>query len=184
MESAPPTERPPQAARPRARIARRVQSAAPRLHRFELGLHAVSLVIVTILFGFAVFQLGSANAATCALHDKLNEERGLLLAAFTAGGFVVGRVVGLVRFHIREGLHGQGRAQPKPGVVLDLAFVLFLALAAVLLGYETWSLANGGHPPPITSYVRCAAYHQFLVAAGTASTIGFMVSNWLWFPSK
>jgi hypothetical protein len=168
----------------RTRLVREVRSNAAAFHRGELVLHAIALVFVALLFVFALVALGGAKVAACAVHDNLNQERGLLLAAFTAGGFVLGRLIGVIRFHIREGIHSSNRPAPHPTAVLDVAFVLFLAVTAVLLGYETWSLANGGHPPPITSYVRCAAYHQLPLAAITAGSIGFMVSSWLWFPSK
>ena len=168
----------------RRRLVHEVQANAAAFHRGELVLHAIALAVVALLFISALVALSGAKVAACAVHDNLNEERGVLLAAFTVGGFVLGRLIGVIRFHIREGIHSHNTPTPGPSPVLDVAFVLFLAGAALLLGYETWSLAHGGNPPPITSYVRCAAYHQFPLAAITAGSIGFMVSSWLWFPSR
>ncbi len=147
-------------------------------------MHLLGFIGVAALFVFAVIALRNADVTACAARDDLNQTRGLVLAAVTVGGFGLGRLGGWFRLHVREGYYGAGRRSPRPGLVLDLALVIFLILAALLLGYETWAVANGGHPPPITSYVRCAAYHQLPLAAATAAAVGFIVSNWLWFPTR
>ena len=126
----------------------------------------------------------TADVTACTKHDTLSATPGYILAAFTVGGFGLGRLVGGFRSHVREGIDNSQQLPSRPGVVLEVALVLFLGTAAVLLGYETWAVASGGAFPPITSYVRCAAYHQIVLASTTATFIAFMVSNWLWYPTK
>jgi hypothetical protein len=84
------------------------------------------------------------------------------------------------------GLHLTHRAQGpiNTGSVFELAAGIFLVVAALVLGYETWSVANGWSPPPVTSYVRCAAYYHPFISAGTVATIGFVLSSWLWYPPR
>ena len=166
--------------------AARIQARAEGLRRVELAFHAAGFVVVAALFVFAVRAVNAANPVACTMHDQLTSTPGYVLAAFTAGGFVGGRLISWFRFHVRIGIqrNPQKRRTPPPwlGFLLNLALVVFLVVAALLLGYETWAIANGGVPPPITSYVRCAAYHQQLVAAATATGIGYIVSSWMWFP--
>lgn len=166
-----------------AAAAQKIQDSAAFLHGVELAVHAVGLIVIAVLFWMALNALFTANVGTCALHDSLNQTRGIVLAAVTAGGAIVGRLAAWFRFQVLEGQHPY-RPEPRPHLYLNVALVVFLATAALLLGYETWAVANGGNPPPITSYVRCAAYHQFFVSAILAGGVGFILSNWLWFPSK
>lgn len=163
--------------------AQRIQESAVYWHRVELAIHAVGFIALAVLFVMALSALGTANVGTCAIHDNLNQNRGLVLAAVTVGGAVIGRLAGWFRFQVLEGQH-PNRPDARPHLLLNLALIAFLAAAALLLGYETWAIANGGSPPPITSYVRCAAYHQFFVSSVLAGGVGFILSNWLWFPSK
>ena len=163
----------------------KIQARAVGLQRIELAVHLVGFVVVAVLFVFAVRAVSAADPVACTKHDQLTSTPGYILAAFTAGGFVAGRLIGWFRLHVRIGIRKLKKQKTPPpwlGLVLNLALVLFLVVAALLLAYETWALANGSVPPPITSYVRCAAYHQQLVAIATATGIGFIVSNWIWFP--
>ena len=163
----------------------KIQARAVGLRQVELVFHLAGFVAVAALFVFAVRAVSAADPVACTRLDKLTSTPGYVLAAFTAGGFVAGRLIGWFRFHVRVGIRKLGRQNTPPpwlGVLLNLALVTFLVVASLLLGYETWSLANGSVPPPITSYVRCAAYHLQVLAAATATGIGFIVSNWIWFP--
>lgn len=165
--------------------ATRIQANAVRLRRFELVVHLLGFIAVLVLFAFAIKGVIAAVPAECTKNDQWTSTPGYILAAFTAGGFVAGRFIGWFRFHVRVGIQNLNRQRTPPpwlGLVLNVALVIFLVVASLLLGYETWSLANGAVPPPITSYVRCAAYHQQVPAAATATAIGFILSNWIWFP--
>jgi len=179
---------PPQTVRRRlyspTRLAGTIHGKAKPLRTAELVVHLLGFVGVAVLFAMAVHAVQVANVGACTKHDNLDPTPGYWLAGFATGGFVVGRLAGWFRFHVREGVHGPARHRPQSGVILEGGLVIFLVVAAVLLGYETWSFANGGNPPPITSYVRCAAYHEFVLASLTASGIGFMLSSWLWFPTR
>jgi hypothetical protein len=165
-------------------LSTKIQTNAKQLWVAELVVHLVGFIGVVVLFVIAVIAVKTAIPKVCTQLDNLREEPGLILAACTAGGFVIGRLVGWFRFHVREGIRGAAHLPPQPAVILNVALVIFVVVAAVLLGYETWSLANGSNPPPITGYVRCAAYHQLFLASLTTASIGFIVSNWLWFPTK
>lgn len=168
-----------------ALAAGRIQANAPQLRRVELVVHLIGFVGVLALFVFAVKAVVAADPVACTRHDQVTSTPGYVLAGFTAGGFIAGRLIGWFRHHVRLGIR-KVRGQKAPpmwlGMLLNVALLTFLVVAALLLGYETWALANGGVPPPITSYVRCAAYHQQVVAIATATGIGFIVSNWIWFP--
>ena len=163
----------------------KIQARAEDLRRVELAVHLIGFVAVAALFVLAFRAVNSADPVACTKHDQLTSTPGYVLAAFTAGGFIAGRLIGWFRFHVRIGIRNLNKQKATPAwlaLLLSVALVTFLFVAALLLGYETWAIANGGVPPPITSYVRCAAYHQQFLATVTATGIGFIVSNWIWFP--
>ncbi len=72
-----------------------------------------------------------------------------------------------------------------------MGLALFLTGMACVIAYETYALLMNGNPPPITSYVRCAAAdHAFLperlagLPADVAAFLaGLLIGNWLWYPS-
>lgn len=165
--------------------ATKIQANALQLRRVELVVHLLGFVAVGALFVFGVRAIIAADPVACTKHDQMTSTPGYVLAAFTAGGFFAGRLIAWFRLHVRIGIRNLKKQKTPPpwlGLLLNVALVTFLVVASLLLGYETWSLANGGVPPPITSYVRCAAFHQLLLAIATSTGIGFIVSNWIWFP--
>src|SRR5258708_13786712 len=164
------------------RLASHIQAKAEQWRRIELLAHLAGFVVVAVLFWLAVSALRSADVNACLKHEQLDSTPGYFLAGITVAGFLAGRGVAWFRRHVRAGLNVAAPAKSSTG--LGILLVLFLAVAALLLGYETWSVANGSVPPPVTSYVRCAAYHQFPLPAAPAAPLGFMLSTWLWFPSK
>lgn len=108
---------------------------------------------------------------------------GVELAVVSVIGFVVGRLLG----YLRKSRYGgpivlSRQVDPDPFIGVGLA--CFLALATVLLAYETFAVfQTSGNPPPITSYVRCAAADNPWVSEIAAFVIGLLIGNWIWYPS-
>jgi hypothetical protein len=72
----------------------------------------------------------------------------------------------------------------RTGGPLQIALAAFLVLATVLLGYETYALANSLSAPPITSYVRCAAAYSAGLSAIAGFAVTLLLGNWLWYPTR
>jgi hypothetical protein len=146
--------------------------------RAEIVLHALGLIAVSILFWMANTKAPTTASViqACASKADWGPVRGSLLLIAGILGPVAGRLVGWVRFHARGG----PGAIPPPGTLFNLAFAVLMVLATLLLIYET--VATNGGPPPITSYVRCAFGTQLQIAFPITFGIGFMLSNWLWYP--
>jgi len=69
-----------------------------------------------------------------------------------------------------------------PALWVQGGLVLFLLLAALLLGYETLALSGAGDHAPITYYVRCTYAVGKPATFVGASLLSFILGHWLWFP--
>ena len=110
---------------------------------------------------------------------------GVELAAVSILGFVVGRLVGYLRKSRYGGALRLTRDKVRSDTVVGIALMVFLVFATVLLGYETFAVVHpGGDPPPITSYVRCAAADNPWVSELAAFILSVLLGNWIWYPSN
>lgn len=139
---------------------------------------------LVVLFGFAIIRAFGADVTQCANKVAANSTTGLVLGLIALAGFGSGRLVALARKWIHQAPPARDTDVVQTGGLLQLALALFLALAAVLLGYETYALANSANAPPITSYVRCAAAGSPGLAAVAGYAVALLLGNWLWYPSK
>jgi hypothetical protein len=158
-------------------LARGIRAHSRLAQRLELAVHVIGLAGVAILFWLVIMSMPNTSDAIASCADKTAWGPLPGAALFVAGvaGPAIGRLAGWFRFHARGGT----RAAPFPAF-LKVAFTALLVTATVLLVYET--LATAGAAPPITSYVRCAFGTQLPITFPTTVAIGFMLSNWLWYP--
>lgn len=146
-------------------------------------MHVFAVIATLVLLVGGTVAAWNVTVTKC---DQIQagNSRGVILAVATILGAIVGRVVAYVRYQVRlelnNGQHGKASVTP----LVNVGVFAFLVIATALLLYETWAVANFSHPPPITSYVRCAAYYHQIVAPLTAAGIGFLVSNWFWYPTR
>lgn len=112
----------------------------------------------------------------------------LLIVAMCAGAFALGRLAGYWRDPAGRVAAGAGpswsRRRVRVAVVVQSALAGFLLLVAILLAYETYSLAQPERLWPITYYVRCANEIATLPTAGGAAVICFLLGHWLWYPRR
>ena len=162
-----------------------IHKHATALFRADIGFQLLAVVLTGALLIFGVAASLNLDVGQCQRVDHgTGLAKGLILAVAALVGAGAGRLLARVRFEIRRELQGPPvRSAPIPWWIHGVAFA-FLVVAAGLLGYETWAVLNFGHPPPITSYVRCAAFHHTVVAPLTAGGVGLLLGSWLWYPTR
>jgi hypothetical protein len=101
----------------------------------------------------------------------------LLFMALGIVFFIGGNALGRLRMYSHEAGTTSNR------LFKGFTVLLFFG-AAIALGYETVGTWMSGldadtEIKPITSFVRCAAYHYPVYAAILASTVSFLVGHWL-----
>ena len=67
---------------------------------------------------------------------------------------------------------------------LQVMLALFLVSGTLAWAYEMWAVLPRSSAFPITSYIRCAESSHPLLAAGFGGGIGFVASNWFWYPNR
>jgi len=98
---------------------------------------------------------------------------------------IAGIAAQLVSRLLWRGLIPKPETSPIIAAVVGIALMVFLVFATVLLGYETFAVVHpGGDPPPITSYVRCAAADNPWVSELAAFILSVLLGNWIWYPSN
>jgi len=158
--------------------------------KLEIGVLSSLIFVLSMLFIWGVYRALTGDINQCAPLTA-NSPAGPLLAGVTILGFVGGRAAAYVRKVIHQAPAVVKSPVIRTGGPLQMVLALFLIGIACLIGYETYALLMNGNPPPITSYVRCAAAdHAFLPAslAGlpadvAAFLVGLLMGNWLWYPS-
>jgi hypothetical protein len=154
------------------------------LYQVERVLHVVAVVLTLYVLVEGITTVWSLDVNQCNQIDRnhVSEVRGLILAGAALGGALIGRFLARLRFEVRGKLNGV-QPQTNPPAWIHACLFAFLVVATLLLGYETWAEMNFSSPPPITSYVRCAAYYHTIVAPLTAGGVGLLLGNWLWYPT-
>ena len=172
----------------------------------------IAIAVLAVLAVMALPAPSQVDA--CANSTRVDDLVGYGLAGWAIGGFLVGRGSGMLRQFLRSGLPAntpgsqlttaqagrrgaralrsalgldrENRTQQtmNASAVFEFALAIFLVVAALVLGYETYSIVNHWSPPPVTSYVRCAAHYHPWISAGTVAGIGYVLSNWIWYPTK
>jgi hypothetical protein len=170
---------------PAGRFGRYVRAHPKESRVVELVVLGALIVILGAMLVYGVSRIISGDVTHC------SEKRyatvwptGVELATVSVIGFVVGRLIGYLRKSRYTGpITLTGKTGNDP--VVGLALAAFLVLATFLLGYETYAVFQpSGNPPPITSYVRCAAADNPWVSEGAAFIIGLLLGNWIWYPSR
>ena len=170
--------------RPPGRVGRFVRDHPDGSRNVELIVLGVLILLLGAMLVYGLSRVVSGDMTTC--YEKKYATvwpTGVELAVVSVIGFGVGRLIGYLRKSRYGGpivLSRQGTQDPIIGVGL----ACFLALATVLLAYETFAVfQTSGSPPPITSYVRCAAADNPWVSEIAAFIIGLLLGNWIWYPS-
>jgi hypothetical protein len=156
----------------------------------EIGVLSVLTLVLSILFVWGVYRALTGDLSQCAALTA-NSRAGPILAGLTVVGFIGGRATGYVRKLIHQAPAVVNSPEIRTGGLLQIGLALFLTGTACVIAYETYALLMNGNPPPITSYVRCAAAdHAFLperlagLPADVAAFLaGLLIGNWLWYPS-
>jgi len=163
-----------------------VRAHAETSRKVELVVLGGLLLILGAMLFYGFFRVIVGDVTHC------GEKRfatvwptGVELAAVSVAGFVLGRLVGYLRKSRYGGPLVLNRAAVGSDAVVGWALMGFLIFATVLLGYETFAVVHpGGDPPPITSYVRCAAADNPWVSELAAFILGVLLGNWIWYPSS
>ena len=139
---------------------------------------------LVVLFGFAILRALGADVTKCSNKVSADSTMGLVLGLTALAGFGTGRLVALARKWIHQAPNVRDTEVVRTGGALQAVLAAFLVLAAVLLGYETYALANSANAPPITEYVRCAAANSPGLSAVAGFAVSMLLGNWLWYPSR
>ena len=158
--------------------------------KLEIGVLSSLTLVLSMLFIWGGYRALTGDINQCAPLTA-NSSAGPLLAGVTILGFVGGRPTAYVRKVIHQAPAAVNSSVIRTGGLLQMVLALFLIGVACLIGYETYALLMNGNPPPITTYVRCAAAdHAFLPpqlaglpADVAAFLVGLLIGNWLWYPS-
>jgi hypothetical protein len=157
----------------------------PLLRRVETAVLTLIAIALAVLFGVAMLHAAGADVTKCANRTAADSATGLRLAVVALLGFAAGRLVAMARKWIRQGPDdARDHDEVRTGGLLQGALAAFLIVATLLLGYETYALANAVAAPPITEYVRCAAANSPTLVGIAAFGVSLLVGNWLWYPSK
>jgi len=158
--------------------------------QLEIGVLSALTLVLSVLFIWGVYRALTGDISQCAVLTA-NSRAGPILAAVTIVGFIGGRAAAYVRKLIHQAPAVVKSPEIRTGGLLQMCLALFLTGVACVIAYETYALLMNGNPPPITSYVRCAAAdHAFLPerlaglpADVAAFLVGLLIGNWLWYPS-
>lgn len=138
------------------------------------------LALTTLGFGSLMLWTALYLPAVPCRHDSLDTAPSFLLVSASFAGFLTGHLVGRWIEARGPGGRTQGGAQVRGAV--QLALVVFLAVAAGLLFYETQAVIDTSQNWPITWYTRCFAHlHTNWAALGSAAFC-FLLGHWVWSP--
>lgn len=150
----------------------------------EIILLAIVLIGLIALFVKGISASANGDVTQCAKQLDPKSPVGMLLALVGLSGFALGRAVANGRKWIHQAPTVSDSKVVRTSGFLQGILALFLIMAAVLLGYETYAVSNFSNVPPITEYIRCAAGTQpWLSGLGTAA-ITVLLGNWLWYPTR
>jgi hypothetical protein len=118
-------------------------------------------------------------------HGGIPEALGIALVVCCAVAFGIG---GLSSETYRFSKHGSGGdgdalgpARSRARIAVQAILVLFLSLMAILLAYETYSLAHTDVAWPITWYVRCVSNVSTPASFVVATVVCGLLGHWLWY---
>ena len=154
------------------------------LRGVELVLLVATTVGLAAVFGLAIAHAFNADVTKCASRGAVDSRTGLILGGVALGGFACGRLVAMGRKWVNDAPVIRDQDRVRTGGPLQGALAAFLVLAAFLLGYETYALANSASAPPITEYVRCAAATSPTLTGVAAFAVALLIGNWLWYPTE
>lgn len=138
------------------------------------------LALTTIGFGSLMLWTWFFLPAVPCRHDSLDVEPSFLIVSASIAGFVGGHLVG--RWIEARGPRGRSPGGAKVRGAVQIALVVFLAIAAGLLFYETRAVIDTSQNWPITWYTRCFAHlHTYWAALGSAAFC-FLIGHWVWSP--
>jgi hypothetical protein len=171
--------------RPAGRFGRYVYDHPDASRWIELVLLGGLILILGAMLVYGSSRVISGDVTHCSEKKFATVwPTGVELAVVSVIGFVVGRLVGYLKKSRYGGPLVLSR-KPSPDPFVGVGLACFLVLATLLLGYETFAVFHpSGDPPPITSYVRCAAADNPRVSELAAFVIGLLLGNWIWYPSK
>jgi hypothetical protein len=154
------------------------------LQWLEIVILGLVLVGLVVLFYKGISTSVNGDVTQCAKAVDPNSPIGPFLALIAVSGFAVGRAVANARKWIHQAPAVSDSKVVRTDGFLQGGLAVFLLLAAVLLGYETFAVSGFSNVPPITEYVRCAAGTEpWLSGIGTAA-ISILLGNWLWYPTR
>jgi hypothetical protein len=156
----------------------------PLLRKVEVVVLSGVTVGLVVLFGFAIIRAFGADVTKCSTKLSADSTTGLVLGLIALAGFGTGRLVAMARKWIDDSPAVRDSDVVRTGGALQAVLAAFLILAAALLGYETYALANSANAPPITSYVRCAAAYSPSLSAIAGFFVSMLLGNWLWYPTR
>ncbi len=170
--------------KPAGKVGQAVRAHPDASRAVELVVLGVLILVLGAMLVYGVSRIVSGDVTRCTeKKDATVWPTGVELAAVSVIGFVVGRMVG----YLKKSRYGGPLVLSRrlsPDRIIGLGLVCFLVLATVLLGYETFAVFHpSGDPPPITSYVRCAAADNPWVSELAAFIIGVLLGNWIWYPT-
>ena len=159
-------------------------SSRSRLEWLEIAVLVLVLIGLILLFGVGLARAAGGNVTQCATAVPADSPIGPVLAIIALTGIAIGRGVANARKWIHEAPPVTDSKVVRTDAWLQGSLALFLILAALLLGYETYGVAHFADAPPITEYVRCAAGTQPWPAALGTFAISILLGNWLWYPTR
>ncbi len=161
-----------------------IRPARTGMQWLEIVLLGIVLIGLIVLFVKGISASANGDVTQCAKQLDPKSPVGMLLALVGLSGFAIGRAVANARKWIHQAPAVSDSKVVRTTGFLQGALALFLIMAAVLLGYETYAVSNFSNVPPITEYIRCAAGTEpWLSSLGTAA-ITVLLGNWLWYPNR
>lgn len=148
----------------------------------ELAAQAFLIALLAAMLVFATIMVLRGDVTKC---DKATagSQAGWGLAVLALAGFVAGRGLGYLRKLIHEA-PAIVPSRTRPNGAVQGFLLLFLGGTTGLLIYETIAVYQFGHPPAITTYVRCAAAAGGWTSAVGTCLVGLLLGNWLWYPTE
>ena len=165
-------------------VARHVERHRKGWRSVELIFQGVLILILAAMLVYGAVMVIQGDVTKC---DKqtAGATTGVLLAAFALAGFGGGRLLGYVRKLIHEAPPRVEVSRTRPVGLVQAFLLLFLVGTTLLLAYETFAVFQpSGNPPPITTYVRCAAAAGGWISALAAALVGLLLGSWLWYPTE
>jgi hypothetical protein len=136
------------------------------------------LGLAVLGFAYLIVRTVFFLPQTPCAHASLDEGPSFLIVSASVGGFLGGHLAGRWLEGREPGNRREGGRTVR--VMVQLGLLAFLGIAAGLLSYETWAVADPVRDWPITWYMRCYAHLQPGWTALGAAGFCFLIGEWLW----